>query len=283
MKIITSEIIDKAEDLYKEGVSLADIGKQLNISPYGTLSKKLKERGVKIIARNPAIKYTVDEEYFHNINCEEKAYWLGFLMADGYVYQQRKKTDGKLKSRLELGLSSVDEGHIKKFLSSVKSNNPIKYRVLRKLDRKYVGSSIPTGENEKDYTTTAVTEIYNKTFVNGLIKQNCIQNKSHILKWPKNVSQKLECHFIRGYFDGDGSIYKTKKGSWEIVFASASKEFIRVLQDKLNTQKIRCSISKGKGCEILRIKKDSHNAIKYLLYKTHTMFLDRKKEKFDAL
>ena len=30
-------------------------------------------------------KYNFDEHYFDVIDCQEKAYWLGFICADGYI------------------------------------------------------------------------------------------------------------------------------------------------------------------------------------------------------
>jgi intein/homing endonuclease len=281
MARITDEIMDEAEGLYKNGLSLADIGRKLGVSPYGTLSKKLKERGIKIIARNPAIRYTVDEEYFHEIDCEKKAYWLGFLMADGYVYQQKKRLDGKLRSRLRLTLSSVDNDHIKKFLSDIKSNSPINYLFSQKENRKYIGSNINESLLEPDsYLKSASTEINNKKIVDGLIKHGCIQNKSKTLEWPTQLPKNLERHFIRGYFDGDGSIFVSKQGYWGITICSASKSFIRSIQTKLKEKFIESSISNGAGCEILRIKASSYQKFYDYLYNFINVKLDRKENKF---
>ena len=57
---------------------------------------------------------------------------------------------------------------------------------------------------------------------NDLIKQGCVPNKSLILTFPNKyqVPKNLINHFIRGYFDGDGSIYeysKTHAGSISFI------------------------------------------------------------------
>lgn len=50
--------------------------------------------------------------------------------------------------------------------------------------------------------------IYSKELSDDLTKLGCFQNKSLELKFPTNkqVPDKLIHHFMRGYFDGDGSI-----------------------------------------------------------------------------
>ena len=58
----------------------------------------------------------------------------------------------------------------------------------------------------QDHTQT----IINSNEFYDLINKGCVKQKSHILKPPKNISNELLPHFLRGFFDGDGSIIKTK-------------------------------------------------------------------------
>lgn len=62
--------------------------------------------------------YKYNKQFFNNINTEEKAYWAGFIAADGNV---RKDF---LKMRIELNIQ--DYGHLEKFKNSLEGNNPIK-------------------------------------------------------------------------------------------------------------------------------------------------------------
>ena len=55
----------------------------------------------------------------------------------------------------------------------------------------------------------AKVELTSQKTVNDLIKQGCFKNKTLILKPPQNVPNELLPHFIRGFFDGDGSIVKS--------------------------------------------------------------------------
>lgn len=81
-----------------------------------------------------------------------------------------------------------------------------------------------------------------------LIKQGCIPNKSLVLTFPNKhqVPENLINHFIRGYFDGDGSIsygirerYSVrKKQNVKRLSVSAqfigTKEMLAVIDDYVN-------------------------------------------------
>lgn len=67
----------------------------------------------KVGYANELIRKKCDDFYFHVIDTEHKAYWLGFLYADGFVDKNR--------NRISLALNSNDEHHILKFISDIKS------------------------------------------------------------------------------------------------------------------------------------------------------------------
>lgn len=69
------------------------------------MSKYIKKENIEIIT-NSTRKYIVDD-VFEKIDTEEKAYWLGFLFADGYV--------GTNDNSVGLGLAIKDIEHVKKF------------------------------------------------------------------------------------------------------------------------------------------------------------------------
>jgi intein/homing endonuclease len=48
--------------------------------------------------------------------------------------------------------------------------------------------------------------LYGKKLHDDLVKHGCVEKKSLILQFPKDLSQELISHFVRGYFDGDGCI-----------------------------------------------------------------------------
>lgn len=216
-------------------------------------------------------KYSVNQNYFEVINNEWKAYWLGFLYADGCVQYYDKK--GKSKNTVSIKLKQSDKGHIEKFLNSLQSNHPVKDFKTNYKDKYSSGSTIS-----------------NKKLCEDLIKHGCIPNKSLVLKFP-NLREDLIRHFIRGYFDGDGCIS-----------LSIEKRFVRVCfvgtEDMLKNICHHFSKELGINIPVFRKKnKDSQNNIYDIqwgnfytcrkiyqyLYKDCNIYLDRKLEKFDTI
>jgi hypothetical protein len=121
------------------------------------------------------IKNNID--IFQNIDTEEKAYWLGFLYADGCVHSQENK--------IELGLAEKDYEHLNKFRNFLQIKNKIAYR---------------------DSTKSYRLSFRSKKSKQDLIALGYIPCKSLLLHFPNSqqVPDYLIKHFIRGYFDGDG-------------------------------------------------------------------------------
>jgi hypothetical protein len=97
--------------LYQQGAKLIDIATQLEITTT-TCIYKLKKAG---LYREP-VRYDLDESFFDRIDTEEKAYWLGFLGADGGIY----------KGRISIQLAPRDKAHLSKLLGSLQANHPIR-------------------------------------------------------------------------------------------------------------------------------------------------------------
>ena len=129
-------------------------------------------------------KYKFNEDFFDELN-EKSTYWLGFLYADGYV----RMKDGK-SGELKLKLKDTDKYHIKKFLSDLNCEKPIKCGI------------------DKKSKFCSVT-VYSNKIVNRLSELGCVNNKTQLIRLPV-LENDLMNHFIRGYFDGDGSISKIK-------------------------------------------------------------------------
>lgn len=83
--------------------------------------------------------------------------------------------------------SSIDKNWIELFKHSIKSDRPIH----REYHKKY----------QKEIWKISITS---NQLYNSLIKHGCIDRKSKIIRIP-DIDKNLIRHFIRGYFDGDGS------------------------------------------------------------------------------
>lgn len=129
-------------------------------------------------------KYNLNENFFDVLN-EKSAYWLGFLYADGFV----RMKDGK-SGELKLKLKDTDKNHIEKFLKDINCDKPIKCGI----------------DNKSKFCSVT---IYSNLLVNKLFDLGCVNNKTQKIRLPE-LTEELISHFIRGYFDGDGSISKVK-------------------------------------------------------------------------
>lgn len=88
-------------------------------------------------------------------------------------------------------------------------------------------------------------------------------------------------HFIRGYFDGDGCIHKIKNTPNSFIISIVSNNnFIEDIQKYLRIGYVR----EHKNYSILEIYKiDDIKKFRDFIYKNSTIYLERKKEKFDLV
>ena len=246
--ISCEEIIIK----YNNGINKNILSKEYKVS-HKTISNIIDRNGRERLKGNQ--KYSVNEDYFKLIDCEEKAYWLGFMYADGYIIEKN--------SSLYAGISIKDKEHIEKFKFSIESNNPIK------------NASTPN-----NYTIN----ISNKNFCQNLINQGCVPRKTFLIKFP-NLRDDLKRHFIRGFFDGDGSITSSDK-TLQITICCASDYFISDLVNQLYSnielKRINKIYKRKDGLSLyLNSSGDDITLIGKYFYDNSNIYLDRKKEIFD--
>lgn len=116
---------------------------------------------------------------------------------------------------------------------------------------------------------------------NDLINLGCVPNKSLILM-PPNLKNKFISHFIRGYFDGDGSIGRYD-GRLKFSLLGTNELLMWILnffRDK--GMKTTPKISKKKNIHSMQVNSKSDiELIENILYTSSTdYYLKRKKEKF---
>lgn len=254
-------LYDEAKALYLEGKSLTQIGKELGVDRK-KLSKLLKAEGISITQNNQ--KYNYNDTFFDVIDTEHKAYWLGFLYADGNI-------DNFAKWEVRLGLAYEDKHHVEKFKDIICPQLPIREYEVTLKGKKYRSAKLC---------------ICSKPLVESLIDKGCIPNKSLILKFPttNQVPEHLIHHFIRGYFDGDGSIGNyTSNKMFRLV---GTKEFLNSVHD-IFEQNIpgyeRTKLGTKQNTEAMQLAKSGTNNIRLIyeyLYKDATVCLERKYDKF---
>lgn len=127
-------------------------------------------------------KDNLNFDYFKKIDTEEKAYILGFIVADGCIYHHKTSYD------LTFTLAEKDKDILMKIKKELNSGSPI---VLNK--------------NNAISLTISSKNIYQ-----DLKKLGVQERKTGKEHFPKNIREDLIKHFIRGFFDGDGSFVQDK-------------------------------------------------------------------------
>jgi hypothetical protein len=178
---------------YEQNAKLLDLANFFKVG-IPKIREVLVENGAKIRSQfRFNQKYHVDGAYFKNIDSEEKAYWAGFILADGCV---------KEKS-LVICLARKDKEHLQKFLDCLKSDYPIYDSIAY---RKYKGKLLKSERSS--------IEVCSRDIVNDLKKINITKNKT-LRAIPVNLSIELMRHFYRGLFDGDGGLSESG-GQWKV-------------------------------------------------------------------
>lgn len=247
----------------KLGISNSIIIKKYNIA-VNTIYSIIKRNGREHLIANK--KYQLNENYFENIDNEEKAYWLGFLYADGNV-RIHKGRSGILK----LKLKQSDRQHIEKLNQCLNSNYPIKD-----------GVDIVKIKGKEHKCPFSVVNIYNTKLVKDLMLIGCVENKTFKLKFPEFLDKELIRHFIRGYFDGDGCIHKIKNrpDSFILSIVSVNKKFLKNINKYLSATDIY-QYQKLFSLNILKIS-DILYAKKFF-YEKSNIYLERKFKIFESI
>lgn len=253
----TQDEIDFIMNNYKDKTA-REIGNILGRSK-SSVNMKINRLGLEVS------KYHYNIDYFQEIDTEEKAYWLGFLYADGNVCFNEIRRN----YCVSIELKASDEGHLKKFNKAIEGNIELSYRY-----------SVSPSYKERLFKICCI-RIFNKKMCNDLIKLGCIPNKTFFVKIP-TIREDLIWHFIRGFFDGDGSIYKRsdRKGIFA-KFTSASPDMINGIRNLLYENNINTYITHSKNSKAMDLYVSGRkNSLKFfnLIYKDCTIYLDRKYE-----
>lgn len=205
---------------------------------------------------------------FESINSETEAYILGLLLSDGSISSN---------SQLQIKLKA-DDSELKLLQSVVNYISP---------DTKIIVKQ-----------NTAFFRIASVEIRNNLEKYGMTPEKTYTLNKIPNLPKHLYRHFIRGYFDGDGTVFMDRKWLRSNI-CSISENFLIEIQALLNDanieNRINVEIRKNKKYKVpqgvsencmnmYRLYISKQEALKkfyHYLYDDATIYLERKKIKFE--
>ena len=237
-------------ELLDSGLNTAQIAKHLDEYQQAVRNVIKKYRPEKSFILNQGIAST----YFSKIDTNEKAYFLGFIAADGALV---KSSTGSTYE-LTITIHSKDKYILEEFRSQLNCEHTVKDLNRNNLVR---------------------FSISNKSLTNDLINLGIVPNKSLILdSFQNKIPNEFFNSFLLGYFDGDGSIYKTSTNKYYIQIRGTKN----LLEDYNKFLKLDYEIKKYDSTYNLTIGSKS-NIIKFIsLYENNNIFLNRKKEKFNS-
>ena len=244
---------------YLNGLSAKKVAELSNCN-VKTVSKVLIRNGLKLRNLSEAsMKYTCKNDFFSVIDNEVKAYWLGALYADGNISKKASKSG-------QIFLTSSDEEWVSDFMQAIASSNK------------------PRKELHKKYGTYVwKAQITSAVMFNNLNDLGCTPAKSKTITFP-NISDDLIHHFIRGYFDGDGTVgvYKNLKANdWQVLksgICSGSELFIKQVLEKIP---VKNKSIYHRGVYTTQFSLNDSIALYNYMYNNASVYLLRKKQVFD--
>ena len=206
------EIIEK----YKAGKSLTSLSRESGLSVY-KIKKLLKENNIHIRTRFEQTVYTnmkrgkkVNHSYFDTIS-NEKAYYLGFLAADGCVRPNRNE--------IKIGLSSIDRDWLEDFKNKLESE--------REIEDYITGNGFAISELK--FSSLKIKQ--------ELAKYSIVPNKTYLGITMKNIPNEYKLAFIKGFFDGDGSfVFNKDTKQCSIKFTSYGDSFLQEINYFFNNK-----------------------------------------------
>ena len=195
-------------------------------------------------------RYKVNHDYFESIEEQSQAYWLGFLFADGHVCRNTVAVSQKIP----------DDVHLNGLIEDLESDYVVK---------RYQGVT-SYGNCEYGRLLVTSTKMSSDLKLHGMVER-----KSLVLQ-PPQILEHLRGHFIRGYFDGDGSA----SGSPTIkIRFLGTREMLEWISEELGATKAYWSKRHDDGKNNFQIELSRQQDIRVatdLMYDSATRFLRRK-------
>ena len=267
---IPQQEIDEMIDKYvNHRYSMCKLSKIFGYSQ-STIKKCLKNNGVHIRDLRESHELFYDKEYFKTIDTPEKAYWLGFIYADGSVSK---------RNVFSIKLSIKDINHLYKLKSDLKSQHIVgEYEM----------------ESEYGHVKYCMFSINSNEICEQLKNLGVKCNKTKICNFPDEniLPREYVWDFIRGFFDGDGSVYistyKWENGIYKcpgVSFVGTEDMLQSILEEVKKHYKTNTTVRpyydgkpvfdlKFGGIELV-------NTIYHLIYDNATRCLNRKKSVFE--
>lgn len=265
--IFTKQQEKQIIDMYtKQNLSTVKIGKYFNVC-HKVIARILEEHNIPRTGVGQR-KYKLNEKYFDKIDTPTKAYILGFFYADGCNY--------KPKSTISMSLQEEDVYILERIRREIGSERELDFLdYSNKHDFGYI------------YKNQYRLLLFSSYMCNSLENKGMLQNKSLILQFPNEdiLPKELIRHFIRGYFDGDGSVTFSENGNCRITITSTEcfcKEIKKYIYEEIKINSYIYDASNHNDITKVLSIGGKNNVKKFLdyIYKDADIYLIRKYLKY---
>ena len=210
-RIISKEADEFIKDNY-EHMSYKDLADMFGVTER-QMRGHINNIGLKKIGK------TTNVDYFKSIDTADKAYWLGFIFADGYIaYNTRRRS-----YELSMELNTEDKYVLDILRNDINAAGGVKHKENHKIFNGY----------EYD-TSSDVLRIHSKKICDDLVSLGVVPNKTNEASYPK--IEKYRSSFVRGFLDGDGCIYISSKNVCYVSFTNSNESFLKYLNDVVHEE-----------------------------------------------
>lgn len=201
----TDEDIEKLKLLRKQGNTFGQIAKILGKTEraaqgkHARLFQPVKNIKKKSYKQRERRLYSAKDDYFTIIDTQKKAYYLGFILTDGYVITSvNSKGRNRYKlNRLGMHLAEKDIDVLYDLKKELCSQVPI--RMIKSKPIKFREQIIRAGRSCSLHITS-------KQIIEDLATYGIVQNKTYTCTFPEKLDKKYYPGFIAGVLSGDGSV-----------------------------------------------------------------------------
>ena len=237
-----------------------------------------KQNNIKV---NPGTKYQKNEDFFKNPEnwTEKNAYFFGWLLSDGHH---------SIRNRcIKISIQEKDKKILEILKQIIDYTGPLYYE-----KRKSIGNLILLASLPENCQNRWKLQVCSKEISNDLLKMGINNHKSDNLDFPNYIKPELICHFLRSFYEGDGTIsysFDRKNYKYRLIFEIhllAHPKFCQTVKEILDKElgtNLQIVEEIGVKNGIIRLKMGGNiAALKFFnyIYKDAKYLLKRKFKKF---
>lgn len=201
--------------------------------------------------------HAFDETFFADLSTEPQAYYLGLLAADASIDEVGK--------RMEITLAEPDHHILEELLKHLKADGP----------------AVKPRRRPNRIKTMHRLTLSSKRLVQDLVSWGLVQAKTCDFQLTREIPDHLKSHFIRGFWDGDGSLGR-KHFEVGIKSGPFARQMMAMIEEVGGQSPNHCvrTTKDGEGFHVCSVASKRFHCFRQAIYGDASLCLHRKKESF---